>query len=33
MPTVDLAITLSAIAATQPPDGAAGDVLLEIVGP
>ncbi|MFG6160269.1 alkaline phosphatase family protein [Halomonas sp. 1390] len=30
--TVDVAVTLSAIAATRPPDGAAGDVLLEVVG-
>ena len=30
--TVDVATTLSAIADTRPPDGAAGDVLLEVVG-
>ncbi len=29
---VDVAITLAAIADTRPPDGAAGDVLLEVVG-
>ena len=30
--TVDVATTLAAIADTRPPDGAAGDVLLEVVG-
>ncbi len=30
--TVDVAITLATIADTRPPDGAAGDVLLEVLG-
>jgi predicted AlkP superfamily pyrophosphatase or phosphodiesterase len=30
--TVDIATTLAAIADTRPPDGAAGDVLVEVVG-
>jgi len=30
--TVDVAVTLAAIADTRPPDGSAGDVLLEVVG-